>query len=123
MKAKLLRCAWSVDPNNRSMRTETDLPNPDKLLRPGMYASITIFLDKRTDVLVLPITAINKKDGAPYCCVVHDGKISHRPIELGLKVGPEVEIKSGLNASDVVVTIRGESLVDGQTVSVIAAKQ
>jgi HlyD family secretion protein len=123
VKAKCLRCAWSLDPNNRSMRTEMDLPNPDKMLRPGMYASITILLDKRTDVLVLPITAINKKDGAPYCCVVNDGKISHRPIELGLKVGPEVEIKSGLNASDVVVTIRGESLVDGQMVSVIAAKQ
>ncbi len=123
MKTKLLRCAWSLDSNNRSMRTEMDLPNPDKLLRPGMYASITILLDKRTDVLVLPITAVNKKDGAIYCCVVTDGKIAHRPIELGLKAGPEVEIKSGLQPSDVVVTIRGESLTDGQSVSVIGAKQ
>jgi HlyD family secretion protein len=122
VKTKLRRCAWSLDSNNRSMRTEMELPNPDKLLRPGMYASVTILLDSRVDVPVLPITAINKKDGAPYCCVVTDGKISHRPIELGLKAGPEVEIKSGLKASDVVVTIRGESLTDGQSVSVIGAK-
>lgn len=122
VKTKLVRCAWSLDPTNRSMRTEMDLPNADKLLRPGMYASITILLDKRTDVLVLPITAINKKDGALYCCVVNDGRISHRPIELGLKAGPEVEIKSGLKNSDVVVTLRGESLADGQEVSVIVPK-
>ena len=56
--AKVTRNSWSVDPTNRSLRTEIDVPNPQGILRPGMYATATILLEQRKDVLTIPVTAI-----------------------------------------------------------------
>jgi multidrug efflux pump subunit AcrA (membrane-fusion protein) len=95
------------------------LPNPDGIFRPGMYASVTILLAEVPDVLTLPTTAVMQSAGEPYCLTVDAGTIKKRPVELGLRSGPEVEIKSGLSTEDVVVQIRGESLTAGQAVEVI----
>ena len=119
MEARVTRTAWALDSSNRSLRTEIDIANTNRLLRPGMYASVTITLDQRTDVIVLPLTAIIRKDDATYCCVVKDNKIEIRPIELGLRSGPEVEIVKGLQADEVVVMARGDALTQGQSIAVI----
>ncbi len=56
------------------------------------------------------------------CCVVVDGKIQHRSIELGLRAGDDVEIKSGLDGSENVVLVRAGSLQIGQQVEIIVKK-
>lgn len=119
IEGRVSRTAWGLDQSNRSLRIEIDVPNTDRILRPGMYASVTIALDQRTDVVVLPLTAIIRKEEATGCCVVKDNKIELRPIVLGLRSGPEVEIVSGLQPGEVVVMARGEALKDGQVVAVI----
>ncbi len=121
IEGRLSRTSWGLDSSNRSLRTEVDLTNADRLLRPGMYASATIALDQRTDILVLPITAVIRKDDTTSCCIVKGDKIEIRPIELGLRCGPEVEIVSGLQDGDVVVMARGDGLKQGQSVAIIAA--
>jgi HlyD family secretion protein len=113
------RTSWSLDKSNRSLRVEIDLPNPDGTLRPGMYAKVDILLDQRKDVLTLPMTAIVREGGAVYCCVVKSGKIDRTPVELGLRSGGDVEIRSGLDADQVVVLARADSLQQGQSIEVI----
>jgi multidrug resistance efflux pump len=44
VKGKVARLADAIDPASRTMRTEIDLPNPSGVLRPGMYAQVTIKL-------------------------------------------------------------------------------
>lgn len=44
VKAKVTRIANAIDPSSRTMRTEVDLPNPNGVIRPGMYAQVTIML-------------------------------------------------------------------------------
>jgi RND family efflux transporter MFP subunit len=117
------RTSWSLDKSNRSLRAEIDLPNPDGILRPGMYAKVDILLDQSKDVLTLPMTAIVREGGAVYCCVVKSGKIDRTPVELGLRSGGDVEIRSGLNADQVVVLARADSLQQGQSIEVITPPQ
>ena len=117
------RTSWSLDKSNRSLRAEIDLPNADGSLRPGMYAKVDILLDQRNDVLTLPMTAIVREGGAAYCCIVESGKIDRRPIELGLRSGSDVEIRSGLDADQMVVLARADSLRQAQPVEVIAPPQ
>ncbi len=120
IEGRVSRTAWGLDASNRSLRVEIDLPNTDRLLRPGMYASVTITLDQRNDVVALPLTAIIRKEEANSCCIVKDNKIEIRPVVLGLRSGPEVEILSGVQPGEIVVMARGEGLVEGQAVAVIA---
>jgi membrane fusion protein (multidrug efflux system) len=105
------------------LRAEIDLPNANGTLRPGMYAKVDIILDERQDVLTLPATAIVREGGATYCCAVESGKIARRPIELGLRSGGEVEIRSGIDAEQLVVLTRADALRDGQSVEIINASR
>jgi HlyD family secretion protein len=114
------RTSWSLDKSNRSLRAEIDLSNPGGILRPGMYGKVDILLDQRNDVLTLPLTAIVREGGDSYCCTIESGKIDRKRIDLGLRSGNEVEIRSGLDANQVVVFARADLLQQGQPVEVLA---
>lgn len=118
---RVTRTAWALDPSNRSLRTEIDVTNADSTLRPGMFATAMIVLEERPDVVVLPSTAIIRDGNEAYCCVVVDGKIERRKIELGLRSGTEIEVRSGLSADQDVVTSPVAALKPGQAVEVAAA--
>ena len=112
-EAKVTRTSWALDASNRSLRTEIDIPNDDGLLRPGMYATATILLERRNDVLTLPITAIVRDGQESFCLAVESGKINRKPISLGLRSGDEVELVSGLDEDDNVVLARTDNLQHG----------
>ena len=113
---KIARISWSLDAGNRSLRAEVDVPNKDAKLRPGMYATAVVELDRRDQPLTLPATAIMRNGAEAACMVVEDGKAARRVIETGLRVGPDIEIVGGLSDTSEVVTLRPEALSDGQLV-------
>ena len=116
---KVSRTGWSYDEANHSLRTEIDIANTDGVLRSGMYASASILLEQRGDVLTLPLAAIVREGNGVFCCLVVEGKIERKQLELGLRSGDDVEIVSGLNATDNVVLARAAGLRVGQEVSLI----
>jgi HlyD family secretion protein len=116
IKGKVARISWSLDAGNRSLRAEVDVPNDDLALRPGMYATGVIELDRRVEALTLPATAIVRNGVEAICMIIEDGVAKRFPVELGLRVGADVEIVSGLTEANDVITIRPEALADGQPV-------
>lgn len=118
-EARVTRSSWSLDKQNRSLTAEIDLANKDGELLPGAFATVSILLEQRDDVLTLPITAIVRDGEKTFCCVVVAGQIEHRPIQLGLRVKDDVEILSGLDGTEAVVLTRAASLLPGQHVEVI----
>jgi hypothetical protein len=79
-------------------------------------------LEQREDVLVLPVAAAVRQGRQAHCCQIVDNKVRHTPIELGLRSGDEIEIKSGLQGSETVVLLRADTLKDGQAVEVLSAE-
>ncbi|MGV3483714.1 MAG: efflux RND transporter periplasmic adaptor subunit [Planctomycetaceae bacterium] len=122
LDARVTRTSLQLDPQSRSLSTEIDIENADLKLLPGAFVTAKILLEERADVLTLPISAIVKTATDTVCCVVVDGKIEHRPIELGLRVGDDVQIVSGLDGSETVVLVGANSLQPGQPVEVIGNK-
>ncbi len=119
VQASVARTSWSLGVANRSLRVEIDVANDDSLLRPGMYATGVIELDRRDDALTLPVAAITRDEGGTYCFAVQSGKARRRAVELGLRGGPDVEVLSGVDEASTVVLMRAESLKDGQAVEVL----
>jgi RND family efflux transporter MFP subunit len=117
---KVTRTSWSLLEANRSLRAEIDVPNPKGVLRPGMYAMVTIRLDRRDNAITLPVTAIVREGRDAFCWCVDSGKVDRRAVQLGLRSGSEIEVVSGLDASQVVVITQADSLQQGQQVDVIA---
>ncbi len=112
------RIAYALDRETRTLRAEIDLENPEGVLRPGLYAYVSIIAEEREDALTLPRAAILSEDGASYCFVVQDGQAHRRPIEVGLRERDLVEVVSGLEEREQVVAANPEGLTDGQAVEI-----
>jgi len=121
-EARVTRTSLQLDSQSRSLLTEIDIENPELKLMPGAFVTTKILLEERAEVLTLPISAVVKKGTDTVCCVVVNGKIEHRVIKLGLRVGDEVEISSGLTGDESVVLSRAGSLEVDQQVNVIQKK-
>ena len=102
VEGKVTRTSWVLGAN-RTLHTELDLPNPNGLLRPGMYATAHILLQERPNVYVLPLSAIVREGKQAFCWVVKGGQAARTPITLGLQVGTDVEVVSGLKGDELVV--------------------
>ncbi|MEX2175526.1 MAG: efflux RND transporter periplasmic adaptor subunit [Pirellulaceae bacterium] len=110
------RTAWAIDDSNRALETAIDLENTTGKLRPGMYATAKVLLAERPDALVLPSAAVVRKEGKAFCFIVRDGQVVQTAVELGIKVGDEWEIASGLTGNEMVCLTKAATLQDGQAV-------
>jgi RND family efflux transporter MFP subunit len=122
ISARVTRTSLHLDSQSRSLATEIDIENDTLKLLPGSFVTVRILLEERADVLTLPLSAIVRDGEATLCCIVREGKVEQLPIELGLRVGDDVQIVSGLEGSESVVLMRASSLQPGQGVDVIQKK-
>jgi len=97
----------SIDPVTRSIRVRAILPNPDRLLKPGMFMKVTLLADSRQS-LAVPEEAIEPigPNSFVYVAVEKDGKLvaERRQIQVGLRQNGRVEVISGLEAGEQIVT-------------------
>jgi RND family efflux transporter MFP subunit len=120
--AAVTRTSGALRESNHSLCVEIDVPNPERRLRSGMYATVTIRLDERPEAIVIPVTSVIRDGAANVCCVVQDGKIMRRPVELGLRSGAFFEVRSGLDGHTPIVIRQPELFRDGQDVRIAAPK-
>lgn len=105
-----------IDAGGRSIAIRARVPNPDGLLRPGLFARIRLVVGRRDRGLVVPEEAIVPLGGERFVYRVVDGKAVLTRVEIGLRRPGRVEIVDGLDADDVVVTAGQIKLRDGQPV-------
>ncbi len=102
---------------NRTMRVEVDLPNPSGRLREGMYGLVTILLEKPTDYLTIPSSALVSTDGhgGGTVWVVREGHAYKETVRVGKDDGIRVEILEGLSTDDQVIAT-SVTIEDGEPV-------
>ncbi len=115
-KASVTRFSEALDPATRTMKTEMDLRNPQHLLRPGMYANVTLELENRPGALVVPAPALVIEGQAKFVYIVRDGKAHRTRVETGFDDGVQVEILSGLTEGAKVIVQGQETLEEGKAV-------
>jgi multidrug efflux pump subunit AcrA (membrane-fusion protein) len=107
------RIANSIDQNTRTMLAEIDIDNRDGTLYPGMYAIVSFVQVRGVSPLVIPGDAVVVRKDRTAVAIVRDQKIQIVPVEIGRDYGPSVEILSGLNEGDWIVTTVTDSVRDG----------
>lgn len=94
----------TLDPKTRTARLRLELPNPDLALRPDMYANVRVHAD-RGERLVVPQSAVLYAGERSFVFrALGDGRFRPQPVEIGLRSGEDVEILSGLESGDPIVT-------------------
>ena len=89
------------------------------LLQPGMFGRVKIDYDQRADALVVPRIALLDDENDPAVFVVRGGKAARVNVKIGYFDGPWVEVRSGLQPGDRVVTAGKVALREGTAVQVI----
>ncbi len=77
--------------------------NDDEVLRPDMTASVTIFLNKKTDVLAVPVKAVKREQGRNVVYVMEHGQPQPREVKIGWKDGTWIEIRAGLEEGQTIL--------------------
>jgi RND family efflux transporter MFP subunit len=90
------RFAGRLDPETRNMRTEIDVPNPDGVLYPGMYAQVSLETEAHHNVLLLPLAAVGTDPAGKYALAVEQGRVVRRPIRVGMIEDGLAEIVEGV---------------------------
>jgi len=106
----------AVDPRSQGYLIKVLVKNAEGSLRPGMFARVSFPVENRTDVLVVPNSAIVTETGVDYVFAVAEGVIKKKAVEIGVATDAVTEITSGLEEGTQVVTEGQTFLTDGQRV-------
>lgn len=93
----------AIQEGTRSVRLRARVPNADRQLFPGNFASITYVVDRYEDALVVPTIAIVPSLEGRRVFVYEDGEAQPRPVETGLRTERNIQITSGLAPQDTVI--------------------
>jgi membrane fusion protein (multidrug efflux system) len=117
------RFSNALDESTKTMLTEIELPNPDRALRPGMYASVRLAMQRKEKALLVPKDAVVTDKAGTFVFTVADGKVHKTAVRTGFSDGVNVEIVSGVKAGDPVVLVGKLTLTDGQPVVIVNPKE
>jgi RND family efflux transporter MFP subunit len=112
----IARSSRKVESATRTMKVEVDVPNSDLKLIPGMYASVLLHLDRRPNVLVVPVQGVSRAKFSSAFVVDQEGRIEERPVTLGLETPEKIEVLSGLREGDLVMIGSRTQFKPGQIV-------
>lgn len=110
-----------LDPQTRTAAVHIEIPNQEFALKPGMHSRVQIVFEHRPKTKVLPIASLTRRKDGPGSAVFIIGgnppMTQRRNIEVGISDGELVEILSGINPDDLVITLGNRMVDEGQAVT------
>jgi membrane fusion protein (multidrug efflux system) len=109
----------AVDEATRTVLVRARIANPERKLRPGMFARVWAQLAVRKNAVWVPEQAIVPRGQDSFVFRVVDGKAQMVKVQTGVRKVGEVEIAQGIAAGDMVVTEGVQRLGPGSAVNVM----
>jgi Cu(I)/Ag(I) efflux system membrane fusion protein len=104
-----------AEAKTRSIKVRLEFDNPDRSLRPDMFAEVSIHAEERDESIIIPAEAVVRSGVRNQVFVVRsEGKFEPREVELGLESGGKVIVLSGVEAGETVVT-SAQFLIDSES--------
>lgn len=117
-RGKVTSIASRVDPVTRAVMVRAQLPNPDGLLKPGKLLTVELIKDRRQS-LMIPEEALVPLGSHQYVFIVDaDNNVSRREIQIGQRRPGAVEVLSGLNEGQQVITEGTNRVSSGSPVTI-----
>jgi RND family efflux transporter MFP subunit len=122
IKADFLTTAGAVRPNTRTIVTELVVADGQMPLLPGAYVEVHLTVPSAPNLLIVPSQALLfRAEGMQVATVDAEDRIHLQDVSLGDDLGLDVQVRSGLKATDRIVTNPSLGLLEGQQVKVTHA--
>jgi RND family efflux transporter MFP subunit len=112
----------SLEERTRTLQVEALVPNAQELLKPSLFAHVTLYTGDARDTIVIPATSLLYESEKVKVFVVEGDRAREREIKLGNKYGEMMGIEKGMKEGELVVTIGQQNLFENAKVNV-ASKQ
>lgn len=124
-RGKVARMDYAIDPKDRTLHTEIDLPETDIKLRPGQFGQVTIDLETLPDKLSIPIGAYGNDNEGTYIYRLEGDRAVRQGIKVVENIGGRVVIEEGLKEGDQILYPASPvfGLRDGSKVKVVAPEE
>jgi RND family efflux transporter MFP subunit len=117
LQGTVTRNTDALDPSTRTEQVEIDVPNAQGTLKPGMYATVSMTVHRSGNALTVPITAVDMSTSQPFVMLVDSSNhVVKRNITIGLQTPDHVEVESGIEAGDKVITANLDTYQAGELV-------
>ncbi|MNS04863.1 Macrolide export protein MacA [compost metagenome] len=103
--AKVADISPTIDPKTRTGSITLRIPNPKGELAPGMFARVTLPTAARTDAILVSPASVVVEGEQNFVFVVEGEKAVRKPVSLGMRTTDAVEVTSGIQPGDKVVTL------------------
>lgn len=104
-----------LDAITRTLKVRFRFANPQALLKPNMYATISLHVDPKLNVLSIPTEAlIRSSEGDRVVVSLGDGRFQVRKLTIGIESDGRVEVLSGLKLGEAIV-VSGQFLIDSES--------
>ncbi len=121
-RGEVFRIYPTISADTRTFPVELVISNPDEILRPGMFARVSLDLGE-TSSLVVPAAAVVKQEGTNerYVYLANDGHKARKiKVTLGERYDDKVEIISDqIREGDQLIYSGQEKLMDGSSITVV----
>lgn len=119
---KVLRTAGALDPQSKTLLTEVQVPNANGELVAGMYAQVKFALNQTEPYILLPSNTLIIRQEGPQVAMVEKNTVQLRKVKLGRDLGTQVEVLSGVNENEMIITNPTDTMRDGVTVTTKVAE-
>jgi RND family efflux transporter MFP subunit len=117
-RGTVTRIADALQPGSRTLLTEIDVPNPDGVLTPGIYCTVSLQIPRRVPSLIVPASSIIFNAQGLQVGVVENGTMHVRKVSVVRDLGTSIEVSDGVKSGDMVVLNPSIDLSDGSEVQV-----
>jgi cobalt-zinc-cadmium efflux system membrane fusion protein len=107
---KVILVSSVVDPDTRTVKVRTEVPNPDGRLKPDMFANVEIVTDLHRAAISIPQSAVLNDGGKTIVFVTEGNGYTKRIVTTGMQGGDRIEIIDGLKEGETVV-VKGNYLL------------
>jgi RND family efflux transporter MFP subunit len=121
-EGKVIELASAADPASRSFQVRIEVDNPELMIRPGMIAQVKITSGTGSELLSIPVEALQHDFNDQTFVYVVDtvqNKAFRSNVSTGKLVNEYIEILSGLKEHEAVVTGGQQKLVNGSKVTIV----
>ena len=115
----MTRVSPVVDPETGTFKITIEIADKERRIKPGMFGRISIVYDERENVLQVPRSAILEDSDETSVFIVEEDKAVRKIVQTGYSSGGMVEITTGLDDDDLVITMGQIGLKDDAAVSII----
>ncbi|MBW1991105.1 MAG: efflux RND transporter periplasmic adaptor subunit [Deltaproteobacteria bacterium] len=108
----------ALDLTTGTLKIYVSFPNPDMLLRPGLFARIRLALEEKPDALLVPQKAVQEMQGVKTVLVVGpENKVALHTVTLGPRYQEYFIITKGVKAGEQVIVEGLQKAIPGQKVT------